>query len=95
MKDVAIIGVGMTKWGELWEKSLRANFTETALLALDDAGVDHIDSMVVGCMSSGLFTGQEHLASLLPDYLGRVPVPATRVVGGLQSVKTHQWGDVP
>jgi acetyl-CoA C-acetyltransferase len=79
MRDVAIVGVGMTKWGELWETSLRANFTETALLALDDAGVDHVDSMVVGCMSSGLFTGQEHLGSLLPDYLGRVPVPATRV----------------
>src|SRR5512136_2003344 len=79
MRDVAVIGVGMTKWGELWEKSLRANFTETALLALDDAGVDHVDSMVVGCMSSGLFTGQEHLGSLLADYLGKVPVPATRV----------------
>jgi acetyl-CoA C-acetyltransferase len=79
VRDVAVIGVGMTKWGELWEKSLRANFTETALLALDDAGVDHVDSMVVGCMSSGLFTGQEHLGSLLPDYLGKVPVPASRV----------------
>ena len=30
-------------------------------------------------MSSGLFVGQEHLASLLADYLGRTPVPAARV----------------
>ena len=22
MRDVAIVGVGMNKWGELWEKSL-------------------------------------------------------------------------
>jgi acetyl-CoA C-acetyltransferase len=79
MRDVAIIGVGMTKWGELWAKSLRRIFVETALLALEDAGVDHIDSLYVGCMSSGLFTGQEHLASLLADYLGRTPVPAARV----------------
>jgi acetyl-CoA C-acetyltransferase len=79
MRDVAVIGIGMTKWGELWEKSLRTIFVESALLALDDAGVDRIDSMIVGCMSSGLFTGQEHLASLLPDYLGRNPVPAARV----------------
>jgi acetyl-CoA C-acetyltransferase len=69
----------MTKWGELWEKSLRTIFVESALLAIEDAGVDRIDSMIVGCMSSGLFVGQEHLASLLPDYLGRNPVPAARV----------------
>jgi len=79
MRDVAVIGVGMAKWGELWEKSLRSVFVESALLALEDAGVDRIDSMVVGCMSSGLFVGQEHLGSLLSDYLGRAPVPAARV----------------
>ncbi|MGB2697239.1 MAG: thiolase domain-containing protein [Candidatus Zixiibacteriota bacterium] len=79
MRDVAIIGVGMTKWGELWEKPLRDIFVETALLAIEDAGVDHIDSMYVGCMSSGLFVGQEHLASLLTDYLGTRHIPATRV----------------
>jgi acetyl-CoA C-acetyltransferase len=85
MRDVAIIGVGMTKWGELWDKSLRTIFTETALLALTDAGVDKIDSMVVGCMSSGLFVGQEHLASLLADSLGRTPVPAARVESACSS----------
>jgi len=79
MREVAVIGVGMTKWGELWEKSLREIYTETALLALDDAGVDKIDSLIVGSMSSGLFIGQEHLASLLADYLGQAPVPAARV----------------
>jgi acetyl-CoA C-acetyltransferase len=85
MRDVAIIGVGMTKWGELWEKSLRTIFTETALLAIEDAGVDKIDSMVVGCMSSGLFVGQEHLSSLLADDLGRTPVPAARVESACSS----------
>ncbi|NQT80142.1 MAG: thiolase domain-containing protein [Candidatus Aminicenantes bacterium] len=79
MRDVAVIGVGMTKWGELWEKSLRDIFVESALLALDDAGVDRIDSMYVGSMSSGLFVGQEHIASLLADYLGQAPIPSTRV----------------
>jgi len=79
MRDVAVIGVGMTKWGEIWEKSLRDIFVETALLALDDAGIDRIDSMYVGCMSSGLFVGQEHIASLLADYLGQTPVPSARV----------------
>jgi acetyl-CoA C-acetyltransferase len=79
MRDVAVVGVGMTKWGELWDKSLRTIFVEPALMALEDAGLDRLDSMIVGCMSSGLFVGQEHLASLLSDYLGKNPVPAARV----------------
>ncbi|MCK4223942.1 MAG: thiolase domain-containing protein [candidate division Zixibacteria bacterium] len=79
MRDVAIIGVGMNKWGELWQKSLRDIFVESALLAIEDAGVDHIDSMYVGCMTSGIFVGQEHLSSLLADYLGAGPIPSVRV----------------
>lgn len=79
MRDVAIIGVGMTQFGELWGHSLRDLYVEAARLAIKDAGVDHIDSMYVGCMSSGLFVGQEHLGSLMADYLGVNPIPATRV----------------
>jgi acetyl-CoA C-acetyltransferase len=79
MRDVAIIGVGMKKFGELWEQSFRDLFVDAALAAIADAGVDHIDSMYVGCMSSGLFVGQEHVGPLMADYLGQAPVPATRV----------------
>src|SRR3972149_6588285 len=79
MRDVAVLGTGRTRFGELWHRSLRDIFVEAALAAMDDAGVDHIDSMVVGSMSSGLFTGQEHIGSLLADYLGVTPVPAARV----------------
>lgn len=80
MRDVAVIGVGMNdKWGELWEKSFRNIFVEAALKAIDDAKVDHIDSMYIGCMSGGLFVGQEHIGSLMSDYLGMGPIPATRV----------------
>ena len=79
MRDVAVLGIGLIKWGELWEKSLRTMFAEAALNAIKDAGVDHIDSMYVGCMTSGLFVGQEHLGALCADYLGMGPVPATRV----------------
>jgi len=79
MRDVAVVGIGMNKWGELWDKDLRDIFVEASLLALDDAGVDHVDSMYVGCMSSGLFNCQEHLGSLMADHLGMLPIPATRV----------------
>lgn len=91
-KEVAVIGIGMTKWGELWEKSLRDVAVEAALKCLEDAGVDKVDAVTIGCMSSGLFNGQEHMASVVTDYLGQRFVPAIRVEsacasGGL-AVKT-------
>jgi acetyl-CoA C-acetyltransferase len=79
MKEVAVIGAGMTKFGELWGKSIKDIFVEAAVKAIEDAGVDHIDSMYVGSMSSGLFVGQEHLGAVMADYLGVTPIPATRV----------------
>lgn len=79
MRDVAVIGVGMSDCGELWKKSLREIFVDAASAAIVDAGVEKIDSMYVGCMSGGLFVGQEHLASVLSDYLGVSSIPACRV----------------
>jgi acetyl-CoA C-acetyltransferase len=79
MREVAIIGAGLTKFGELWDKSFRDLFVEAGLKAIDDAGVDHLDSMYVGTMSGGLFVGQEHIGALMADYLGQTPVPATHV----------------
>ena len=79
MREVAIIGTGLVTFGEMWSKSLRQLWTEAALNALEDAGVDAVDFITVGCMSSGLFTGQEHLVSLLADELGVAGVPAMRV----------------
>ncbi len=79
MREVTIIGAGITKFGEHWKKSLRDIFVESALMAIKNAGVDHIDSMYVGCMSGGLFVVQEHLGAFLADYLGQSPIPAVRV----------------
>ena len=80
MRDVAVIGVGMNpKWGELWDKSIRTLFTEAGLAAIDDARVDKIEAMYIGCMSGGLFVGQEHLGSMLADYLGVGNIPSLRV----------------
>ncbi len=79
MRDVAIIGIGMTDFGEMWNDSLRDLFVKASLEAMDDAGVDHIDGLVAGCMSPGLFAGQEHIGSLMADYLGQAPIPGVRV----------------
>ncbi len=79
MREVAVIGVGMTRFGELWNSSIKDIFVKAALEAIDNAGVDHIDSMYIGAMSSGLFVNQEHIGSLMADYLGVTPIPSTRV----------------
>jgi acetyl-CoA C-acetyltransferase len=79
MRDVCVIGCGMTKFGELWAQSIRNLFVEAALHSIDDAGIDHIDSMYVGTMTSGLFVGQEHIGALMADYLGIAPVPSVRI----------------
>jgi len=79
MRDVAVVGIGIMRFGELWETPLRDLCVNAALQAVEDAGVDRVDSIVVGSMACGLFTEQEHVAALAADYLGLGPVPATRV----------------
>ena len=81
MRDVAIIGIGLTKFGELWDTSFRQLMVEAGVQAIEDAGLDgkQIDGMYVGNMSAGQFVQQEHIASLIVDHAGLVPIPCTRV----------------
>ncbi len=87
MRNVAVIGVGMTKFGELWDYSLRQIFTMAAIEALEDAGCSNrdIEAFYVGNMSAGLFIGQEHLGALLADNAGLKNIPAMRVEGACAS----------
>ena len=83
MRDVAIIGIGETKFGELWEKSLRDLGIEAGFKAMEDAGIsgNDIDAMFVGNMSAGQLIDQEHVAPLIADYSGLAEnnMPAIRV----------------
>jgi acetyl-CoA C-acetyltransferase len=79
MREVAVIGTGMTRFGELWDSSLRDLCVEAGLKALESAGADKLDSIYIGNMSAGQFVGQEHLGPLMADYLGMAGVPAARV----------------
>jgi len=69
----------MSKWGEVWRKSLRGLFVDAAMEAIKNSGVDRLDSLYVGCMASGPFVSQEHLGALMADYLGIPGLPAMRV----------------
>ncbi|MFP4116489.1 MAG: thiolase C-terminal domain-containing protein [Candidatus Aenigmatarchaeota archaeon] len=66
MKEkVAIIGVGHTEFGELWDSSWIELVEEAGLEALEDAGIkkNDIEKFFLGNMSLGMFGGQEHTAS--------------------------------
>jgi len=77
---VAVIGVGQTKMGEHWSKSLRDLSTEAGAMALKSAGLTatDVDGLFIGNMSAGRFVGQEHLGALAVDHAGMTPIPATR-----------------
>jgi len=83
MRRVAVIGVGITEFGELWDSSFRKLGIGAGLLAVSDAGIfaDQIEALYVGNMSAGRFIRQEHVAALIADYSGiaRDNIPATRV----------------
>jgi acetyl-CoA C-acetyltransferase len=83
MRDVAVIGIGCTTFGEKWESSFRDLFVEAGALALGDAELsgEDIDAMYVGNMSAGRFVEQEHIGALIADYAGLSTrhIPATRV----------------
>ncbi len=83
MRDVAIIGVGCTEFGELWDKSFREIFVEAGVSAIEDANLQggKIDALYVGNMSGGRFIEQEHIGSLIADYSGLAGfhIPSTRV----------------
>ncbi|OPY32488.1 MAG: acetyl-CoA acetyltransferase [Methanomassiliicoccales archaeon PtaU1.Bin124] len=83
MREVAVIGIGITKFGELWETGFREMGMQAGLAAVQDAKLtaEEIDALYVGNMSAGRFIEQEHVAALIADYSGmaRDHIPATRV----------------
>ena len=86
MREVAIIGTGVTKFGELWNRSFRDIGIEAGLKAIQDSGLtgSEIDSMYIGNMSAGRFVNQQNISALIADYSGMASnnVPCTSVEAG-------------
>ena len=83
MHKVAIIGVGCSKFGEMWDSGFRDIVISAGVEALEDAGLEgkEIEAMFVGNMSGGRYLAQEHIAALIADYAGLAEfnIPSTRV----------------
>lgn len=84
--EVKILGIGMTKFGELWSKSLVDLAEEAAVKAVKDAHLQlaALDAIFVGNMLSGVVTGQEHLGALIAERLN-LKIPAMRIEGACAS----------
>ena len=63
MRDVAIIGVGMTRFGKFLDKSIKDLVRESVEDALQDAGIakKDLEGAYVGNAVAGLMTGQEQI----------------------------------
>ena len=70
MRKVAILGIGQTKIGEHWEKSLREIGGDAAFAAMQDAGIEKVDSLFVGNMLSPVVSGQNQLGTFFADWIG-------------------------
>src|SRR5512135_3531659 len=87
MREVAVLGVGMTKFGPS-NLSLKELFAEAALEAIQSSNLTSKDmqALVVGNVLGDFAEGQMNLAPLLADEIGMgAHAPATRVEGGCAS----------
>src|SRR5438034_3444018 len=86
MRDVAVIGVGETEFGELWDRSFRDLGIEAGLKAIQDAKLrsEDIGAVYIGNMSAGKLIDQGSVWALGGDYdgLGVMWLPTDRMGGG-------------
>ena len=81
-RNVCIIGTGMTKFGENFDKSLRDMMAEALWMAIDDSKVDPKDIQAgwFGSAGTGLFAMQDgDVPSTVADCTGFTPLPVTRI----------------
>ncbi|TFF86686.1 MAG: hypothetical protein EU551_00905 [Promethearchaeota archaeon] len=82
MREIAIVGAGMSKFGAFGDKNSRDLWAEAFRNCIDniDNGFDTkiIEAFYMGNYSSDLFEGQGHLAPMCAELAGITPKPASR-----------------
>ena len=84
MNQVAVIGVGHTKFGRLQDKDLMQLLSDASLEAIEDSntGDKDFDSVYVGAMSPTVFNNLSGIASALVDKIGLIPAAADHIKNG-------------
>ena len=82
-RGVAVVGVGISKFGAFTDKTSRDLFVEAylELRTTVDKGMEPaaIEALYLGNFSSDLFEGQGHTAPIMADAVGLPQIPAMRV----------------
>jgi acetyl-CoA acetyltransferase len=94
MRDVAIIGAGMTHFGKFLDRSMKDLTREAVDAALGSAGIDKskIEAAVVGNAAAGLVTGQECIRGqvvLREMGIGAIPIINTENACASSSTAFH------
>jgi len=94
MRDVAVIGAGMTKFGKFLDRSMKDLTREAVDGALGSAGIDKskLEAAVVGNAAAGLITGQECIRGqvvLREMGIGGIPIINTENACASSSTAFH------
>ena len=91
MRDVAVIGAGMVRFGKWPEKGIKDLVREATTAAMADAGVEKrdLDAAYVGSAVAGLMTGQEQIkAQVTLAAMGIDTIPMYNVENACASSST-------
>ncbi len=91
MRDVAVIGVGMTRFGKYPDKGIKELVREAAESAIADAGIakSDIDAAYAGSAATGLMTGQEMIrAQVTLSAMGIETIPMYNLENACASSST-------
>jgi acetyl-CoA acetyltransferase len=94
MREVAIVGAGMTNFGKFLDRSMKDIAGEAVKGALDSAGIDKskLQVAVVGNATAGLITGQEMIrgqVALREMGIGGIPIINTENACASSSTAFH------
>jgi len=83
---VGVLGIGITKFGEIWDRGLRELLLDSQLRALNDAKLtpQEIDSLFTGNMCGDSLSGQLHVGAIAAENLN-INKPSVRVEGACAS----------
>jgi acetyl-CoA C-acetyltransferase len=81
-RGVAVVGVGLSKFGAFQEKNSRDLFVEAYIDLMNSMGrydPKKVEAFYLGNFSSDLFEKQAHLAPILASWVGLSPIPTARI----------------
>ncbi|WP_342528350.1 beta-ketoacyl synthase N-terminal-like domain-containing protein [Chryseomicrobium sp. FSL W7-1435] len=85
MTKTYIHGVGMTKFGNHADRTLKDLLLDASRQALEDAGRPKVDAVFVGNFLAGSMSNQEILGAIVANDLGLGYIPAAKVEGACAS----------